>query len=251
MASHRGDRLPAHVAQQRVLGVRAVVVGRHAVERLPRLAGEGLLPRHAPPSDLHRAHATAADRIGADVQRLPEARQLVGDDRGQRRLADVADRRVEETGAHGPVGLDHGRHPRRVAGTGRERASARQRGVVLRQPPQLAGDSATKPDSKSSPCFAIVSSTIAANSSISPASSDRSAGRDRSAAAERRGRHVGGKKGDAVERHRPRVIDEPRQLAEVQPVQRRARGDRHAGREAAQPRHALLDQPSARTPRTA
>ena len=49
-----------------------------------------------------------------------------------------------------------------------------------------------------------------------------------------------GEERDAVERHRLRVIDEPRQLAEIQPVQRGARGDRHvrARAAAAAPRRA-------------
>ena len=61
-------------------------------------------------------------------------------------------------------------------------------------------------------------------------------------APERRGRDVSRQKGDAVETHRPSVLNKARNLAEVEPVNRGAPHHFDVGRDAAQAGDASFDQ---------
>ena len=160
----------------------------------------------------------------------------------ERLFADVADRVVEEARPNGAVGFDRPPTSTARCSDRRKRRRAGERGVVARQPPQLVAATRRRTPNRTRP--------RSVRSSLRPGARTRRSRRQLRASpsaatalqpAERPRRHVGGEKRDAVERHGPGVIDEPRQLAEIQAMQGRARRDRHLRREPAQPGDAALD----------
>ena len=150
---------------------------------------------------------------------------------------------MKEARPHRAVGFDHHRHPRARCTRRAETAVARERRVVLRQPAQLVGrlgDEARRRSRRGGPRSSA--STDARELGDLVACRARAATlRRRRFSAERGRRHIGRQKRNAVERHRLGVLDQPRQLAEIRAMQRRARRDRHVRREPPQPRDAALD----------
>ena len=259
----------AHVAEHAVLGVRAVV-GRRPRRRTPAACRAAHRPRcvhpahcsramalRLQPASLMRARRTARQhrRSVADVEAAPErAAGCVADESSRAAL-----RRTLPIGVVKEAG-PHRRRPPRAPPT--PTARCRRRAETARRPRRAPRSTAAA----AAACPAIRRRTPTrsrrdtGNRLLRPArrtrrsrrrSSAQRAGRRRLLAAEGRRRHVGGKKRDAVERHRLRVLDEPRQLAEVRAVQRGARGDRHVRRQTAQARTPRSTVASAATPRTA
>src|SRR5262245_29270076 len=80
-----------------------------------------------------RTDALLTDRVAFHVESTTPRERLVGIQNRAKAAgrADVAEWRLKETRPHGAVGLDHTRHPRRVALIRRKCGVAVQRGVVL------------------------------------------------------------------------------------------------------------------------
>ena len=185
----------------------AVVAGGDAVERALRVDERSVMTATARSSTTSSANTRSARRPDWRRRRATarNARRLPATIVAERRVAGCCRSIMEEARPHRAVGLDHHRHPRRVARHRRKRLVAGERRVVARQPPQLLRRLGDEPRlevvARSARSVARRSPRTRATSSRSSASAVGCA-TAAAAAPNARRRHVGRQERDAVERHR-------------------------------------------------